>query len=128
MMNISASVSNKVLARWENVLVCHEQLSPTPIKSVVCTGCLREGRNPHSGVRYVAKSMDMYIKTWVEYSLRIGFDLVLMYFEDEDLSELESMLRPYIDSHKLVPKIFSGCTYFVIFLRVNGVDLGLWEP
>ena len=26
-----------------------------------------------------------------------------MYFEDEDLSELEGMLREYIDSHRLVP-------------------------
>ena len=76
MMNVSASMSNNVLAHWEKVLVCHEPLSPTPIKSVVCTGCLRVGRNPHSGVQYIAKSMDKLIKTWVEYSLRIGFDMV----------------------------------------------------
>ena len=101
-MNITATAAGKILARWENAMVCHEPLSQTPIRSLVCTSTLRNGTNPHSGAIYEPKSMDRYIKNWVEYSLRIGFDMVLMYFEDQDLSPIEEMLRPYIDSHKLV--------------------------
>ncbi|CAE7242908.1 unnamed protein product [Symbiodinium sp. CCMP2592] len=112
LMNITATAEGKILARWENVMVCHEPLSPTPVRSIVCTAALREGRNPHSGAVYEPKSMDPYIKNWVEYSLGIGFDMVLMYFEDQDLSPMEDMLRPYIDSHKvvLVRSYFHGIT------------------
>ncbi|OLQ00492.1 hypothetical protein AK812_SmicGene16848 [Symbiodinium microadriaticum] len=112
LMNITATASGKILAHFEKIRVCHEPLSPTPIRSIVCTGTLRIGRNPHSAVVYEPKSMDPYIKNWVEYSLLIGFDMVLMYFEDEDLSPIEDMLRPYIDANKLVlvRSYFEGLT------------------
>jgi len=112
LMNITATASGKILGHWEKIRVCHEPLSPTPIRSLVCTATLRTGTNPHSGAVYDAKRMDHYIKTWVEYSLLIGFDMVLMYFEDKDLSPIEEMLRPYIDSNKLVlvRSYFEGIT------------------
>ena len=92
LMNITATAAGKILALWENVMVCHEPLSPTPVRSIVCTATLRIGTNPNSGAVYEPKSMDPYIKNWVEYSLRIGFDMVLMYFEDQDLSPMEDGL------------------------------------
>lgn len=72
LMNITATASGKILAHFEKIRVCHEPLSATPIRSIVCTGTLRIGRNPHSAVVYEPKSMDPYIKNWVEYSLLIG--------------------------------------------------------
>ena len=55
LMNITATASGKILGHWEKIRVCHEPLSPTPIRSLVCTATLRTGTNPHSGAVYDAK-------------------------------------------------------------------------
>lgn len=124
LLNLTATYEGRKLktaafAHFGNVRVCDQPISPKPMSSVLCAGVLRSGINHKSGVAYTSSFMDTYLLTWIEYNLQIGFDMIMIYFEDEDMEPIKQLLRRYTDTGRVlvIPSFWKYIS-----------NTGLWSP